>query len=386
MNFDYIQQELDYYKKFRPANFVEEKARFFAHIKKNEPYNPFFNYSDNLKVKDYKEIKEALQKEIGSDLIINEFLKVHLDVADMLIAWKQNDYEVLSKISGKIFGSTNTFDINKTIENYKQLSSLADEPAEVYNDEQIGEKFKEEFTKRKLDGWLIEYHEASGGNVSIYESEKKIVIRTGTTETKQELECVLAHELDGHAVQAFNAMSNKRYAKWLLSYLGTEKQYEGYATFVVINNLSIAHINSELAYNFALIIATLQAQSSSFYETYQRIYELCRDEDLSFSAAYKAKRGFQDTARFGCFQKENAYSLGALEIIALVEQSEENYYRLLQGCFPLSAVRFIAGKAPKWQSVKNFNKENQAYFKKKMNRILYYFPPQGVSQTVSPPR
>jgi hypothetical protein len=369
MNFDYIQRELDYYKKFRPTNFVEEKARFFAHIKRNESYNPFFYYSDNLEVKDYKEIKEALQKESGSDLIINEFLKVHLDVADMMIAWKQKDYETLSNISGKIFGSTNTFDINKAVENYKQLTSLVVEPAEVYNDEQVGEKFKEEFAKRKLEGWLIEYHEASGGNVSIYESEKKIVIRTGSTETKQGLECVLAHELDGHAVQAFNAMSNKRYAKWLLSYLGTEKQYEGYATFVVINNLSIAHINSELAYNLALIIATSQAQRSSFYETYQRIYELCRDEDFSFSAAYKAKRGFQDTARFGCFQKENAYSLGALEIVALVEQSEENYFRLLQGCFPLSAIRFVDGKEPKWLSVKNFNKENQAYFKKMMNMI-----------------
>lgn len=369
MNFDYIQRELDYYKKFTPANFMEERARFLAHIKKSEPYNPFFNYNDNLEVKDYKEIKEALQKEAGSDLIINEFLKVYLDVADMMIAWRKNDYEALSNISGKIFGSTNMFDINRTIENYKQLTILANEFAEVYNDEQIGEKFKEEFTKRKLEGWLIEYHEASGGNVSIYESEKKIVIRTGTTETKQGLECVIAHELDGHAVQAFNAMSDKRYAKWLLSYLGTEKQYEGYATFVVINNLSTPHINSELAYNFALIIATSQAQSSSFYETYQRIYELGRDKDFSFSAACKAKRGFQDTAHPGCFQKENAYSLGALEIIALVEESEENYYRLLQGCFPLSAIRFIPVKEPKWQSVKNFNKENQAYFKKMMKMI-----------------
>ena len=247
MNFDYIQRELDYYKKFTPSNFMEERERFFAHIKKNKPYNPFFKYIDNLEVKDYKEIKEALKKETGSDLIINEFLKVYLDVVDMMIAWKQNDYEALSNISGKIFGSTNTFDINKTIDNYKQLTTLANESAEVYNDEQIGEKFKEEFTNRKLEGWLIEYHEASGGNVSIYESEKKIVIRTGTSATKQGLECVLAHELDGHAVQAFNAMSNERYANWLLSYLGTEKQYEGYATFVVINKLSIPHINSELA-------------------------------------------------------------------------------------------------------------------------------------------
>jgi hypothetical protein len=118
-----------------------------------------------------------------------------------------------------------------------------------------------------------------------------------------------------------------------------------------------------------LIIATAQAQTSSFYETFQVIYKLCQDQNFSFSAAYKAKRGFQDTAQPGCFQKENAYVLGALEIIKLIEESKDNYYSLSQGCFPLSANRFIAGQKPKWISVKDFNKENLEYFKNKMKII-----------------
>jgi hypothetical protein len=239
----------------------------------------------------------------------------------------------------------------------------------VYNDDQIGKKFLEEFKKRKLKGWFVEYNEASGGNVSIYESEKKVVIKTGAVETRLGLEIVLSHELDGHANQAFNAMSNKKYRQWLLSYLGTEKQYEGYATFVVINNLSISHILSELIYNYVLIIATAQALISSFYQTFQVIYKLCQDKNFSFSAAYKAKRGFQDTAQPGCFQKENAYVLGALEIIKLIEESKDNYYRLSQGCFPLSANRFITSQKPKWIGVKDFNTENLAFFKNKMKII-----------------
>jgi hypothetical protein len=369
MNFAHIQKELDYYKKFRPINFSEERTRFFEHFEEKEPYNPVFNYSDKLTVRDYEDIKDSLKKERNTDLVINEFLRVYMDVVDMMIAWKQSNYENLSIISGKIFGSTTEFDISQTIREYKKLNILTHESMEVYNDEHIGKKFLEEFKKRKLKGWFVEYDEASGGNVSIYESDKKVVIKTGAVETRLGLECVMSHELDGHAIQAFNAMSSKRYRKWLMSYLGTEKQYEGYATFVVINNLSISHIISELIYNFILIIATARAQTSSFYETFQVIYKLCRDKNFSFSAACKAKRGFQDTAQPGCFQKENAYVLGALEIIKLIEESKDNYYSLSRGCFPLSASRFIVSQKPKWISVKDFNKENLEYFKNKMKII-----------------
>ena len=94
-----------------------------------------------------------------------------------------------------------------------------------------------------------------------------------------------------------------------------------------------------------------------------------QDKNFSFSAAYKAKRGFQDTAQPGCFQKENAYVLGALEIVKLIEESNDNYYSLSQGCFPLSANRFITSRKPEWISVKEFNKENLEYFKEKMKII-----------------
>lgn len=370
MDFVKIQRELDYYKKFIPVNYRDEREKFFAHINKAEPYNPQFIYHDKLDVKDYGTIKESLMQAGGRDEITNEFIKVYIDVADMMIAWKQNDYANLSIISGKIFGSANRFDISKTIREYKKLHARTPGPEELLNHQQIGKKFLEEFKKRNLNNWFIEYQEASGGNVSIYESEKKVVIRTGATETKIGLECALTHELDGHAIQAFNAMSSESHRKWLMSYLGTEKQYEGYATFVVLNKLSIPHILSELEYNFVLIVATSQAQRLSFYETYQRIYELCSDKNFSFLAAHKAKRGFQDTSKPGCFQKENAYLLGALEIMKLVEESKENYYRLSQGCFPLSCVRQITSRRPQWISVTDFNKENLEYFKSKMNLII----------------
>ncbi len=370
MYFQEIQKELDYYQKLTPTNFAEERAKFFECLKIEVPYNPVFEYNDKLAVEDYEGIKKTLKKQRGRDAIINAFLDVHLDVADLMIAWKKNKYTDVSILSSQLFGSTKDFDLNRAKILYKKLYNLLPQDTKVYDDKQIAQKFKEEFKKRNLEGWCIEYNEANGGNVSIYEVKKKVVIRTGAVETKLGVECILAHELDGHAFQAFNAMADRRYDQWFLSYLGTERQYEGFATFVVINKLPISHINRELKHNLAFMIATAYAQRLSFWDTFQKMYQICADKNISFFATYKAKRGFCDTSRPGCFQKENAYLLGALEIIRLVEEAKENFYKLSQGCFPLAALRHVNSKRLKWISIDNFNQDNIEYFKRNMKAIV----------------
>jgi hypothetical protein len=60
MNFDKIQTELDYYQKFTPVNFAEERTTFFQCFKKNQPYNPLFRYKDRLDVKDYETEKKVV--------------------------------------------------------------------------------------------------------------------------------------------------------------------------------------------------------------------------------------------------------------------------------------------------------------------------------------
>ena len=370
MNFQEIQKELDYYQKLTPTNFAEERAKFFECLKIQVPYNPIFEYNDKLEVEDYEEIKKTLKKQRGRDKIINAFLDLHLDVTDLMIAWKKNKYPDVSILSGELFGSAKDFDLSRAEKLYEKLDRLPPRGTKVYGDKQIAQKFKEEFKKRNLEGWRIKYNEANGGNVSIYEVEKKVVIRSGAVETKVGVECILAHELDGHAFQAFNAMADRRYDQWFLSYLGTERQYEGFATFVVINRLPISHINRELKHNLAFMIATAYAQRLSFWDTFQKMYQICADKNISFFAAYKAKRGFKDTSRPGCFQKENAYLLGALEVIRLVEEAEENFYRLSQGCFPLATLRHVSSKRPKWISIDNFNQDNIDYFKRSMKAIM----------------
>ena len=56
MNFEQIQKELDYYQKFTPVNFAEERTKFFESVKKNQSYNPLFKYANKLDVKDFEKI------------------------------------------------------------------------------------------------------------------------------------------------------------------------------------------------------------------------------------------------------------------------------------------------------------------------------------------
>jgi hypothetical protein len=368
--FNRIQQELDYYQKFVPKNFTAERKIFWANLRKGKPYNPLFKYNDQLTGDDYIDIKKALSAELGKDPLVDEFINVHLILTDLFLAWQLDDYDKITQLSGGLFGSAEQLDYTGAFSAFKDVRATEPMSGTIFTDKQIGIRFEKELAARSFSGWTIEYRSAVGGNVSIYEVDKKIVIRTGATETLLGLESVICHELDGHAPQAFNAMVNPDHKHWLLSYLGTEQQYEGYATFVEINNLAIPHINSEAEKGILLMLATAVAQQSSFFDAYATVLELCEDPDFAFMAAAKAKRGFRYTSRPGCFQKENSYLMGAMEIIGLLEKDEDNYYRLCQGCFPLSALPLISARRPRWNGVTEFNRDNWSYFKDLMGRVL----------------
>jgi hypothetical protein len=369
MNIQTIQKELDYYRKFTPVNFKQERERFFAAYSKDTPYNPAFRYHDSLEIEDYGDIKKCLAQQRGKDVIIDAFLDLYQDVSDMMIAWKKADYQTVSMLSGEIFGSTDDLALNNCKKKLKEyLEALSDFEA-VHDAGDIAKRFEEEFKKRNFRGWTIEYNVANGGNVSIYEVEKKVVIRTDAKERAPGLECLISHELDGHAFQAFNAMDNDKYREWFLSYIGTERQYEGYATFVEINNLPQAHLLCDVSEYLAFMIAAAIAQEATFYDTFKEMHGLCGDEDFSFYTAYKAKRGFCDTAKPGAFQKESCYLFGAMDIIALVEEDETNFFKLSEGCFPLSVTHLMPARRPTWIGLTGFNTDNHDFIKREMEEI-----------------
>jgi len=373
MNHNIIQKSLDYYRKFEPSNYLLEKEKFFKKIEQNQEYNPQFEYNDNLLLNDYEKLKIDLKKDFSEDKIINEFLKLYDQVVNLMIAWKKQDYSKITLISGKLFGSYKLLNLEKAIKYYQKIEKeLSKKQDKKYTDQEIKKLCEEKIFALNLGNWKIKFIDSLGSEIQIYETKKEIYIKTGATISDIEAEYFLTHEIEAHAFQGFNGLENKKYKDWYANYacLGTEMQYEEIAVFTEINNLKKIHIFSGIKRRLLYMIATAIAKSANFYQVYQQIYKLCNDQEKAFISAYKVKRGFQDTSKKGCFQKENSYLLGVLKVIELIEKDEKNYNKLMQGFIPFSVLTFINNVDIKWKGIKNINKKNINFFKKEVNKFL----------------
>lgn len=371
MNLQKITGELDYYKKFIPNNYNQEMNEFFRALNRGRIYNPIFKYDDKLNASDYTRIKHAIEKSRGEDRIINQFVEVYSSVADMMAARQNDIYDEITRISGELFGDYKDLDEEAAIDFYKTNKGFAySNQHKVYSDKQLAARAFKELEKWGMLDWQVEYNGVGGSEVQIYEHEKKIVIKSGTKLPKPSIERIVCHEVVGHALQHFNGEANKKYSDWFTAYIGTEKQYEGLAVFTEIHNLEKTHIDYIFGRYVLFIIATSIAARSDFYEVYQKVYELCGDQEFSFFTAYKTKRGFRDTAKPGCFQKENSYIFGTRDIINLVQEDEDNYDKIISGLFPLSAMPLIDKPKNKWVGINMLNSDNEKYFSENIDPIF----------------
>jgi hypothetical protein len=117
----------------------------------------------------------------------------------------------------------------------------------MFTDKEIGERLLRAFAELDLSGWRIDYQPHNGSELSICEGRRTVVIKEGIRFDEITQERVICHEIVGHAFQALNALTVRRpYSRWLSTYLGTEKQYEGYAVFGEINRLPENHVQNIL--------------------------------------------------------------------------------------------------------------------------------------------
>ncbi len=355
-----IQNKIDYYKLFVPVNFQKEKDLFFESLSSGQAYNPIFKYKDNLSLKYLDELKNEIVAFKKNDPIINEFTKTYLLIIQLLISREKDDYVTLTKLSGILFGSYKKFNKTKLKKKYLELSKI--KPAEKkYSSEELAKSLLDLLKKGGLIGWKVNFDSANPSEVSIYDLEKRIIVKPNLFFSEIDLNRILCHEIRGHAFQSLNA-SESQYSDLFTHYLGTELQYEGFAIFTELNNLPTSYISDIFARYILLVIATSAAISSSFHEVYQEIFSLTGDREFSFTAAYRSKRGFRDTSKKGAFQKENSYLLGALEIIHLIKKNPDNYQRLSKGSFPFSLIYKISLESNKWNSIKKMNIYNQSKF------------------------
>jgi hypothetical protein len=355
-----IHNHLDYYEKFIPTNYSEEKQKFFNALKKKRKHNPQFAYADDsTSIFKYLRIKKDLNRirKKQKDKIIAQFINTYQQVADILIAWRENNYRGVTEKSGKLFGSYKQVNLDKVREVYKQLKyDYSKEYSPLLDAEETGKIFLDELKKDGLKNWQVKYQADLPSEIMIFESRKTIVIKSDVKMTKEKLTRFMHHEIKGHTYQTMNALTaSQKYYDWYLGYIGTEPQYQGLALFTIINNLSMKHTADTIARYLLFILANGLAATKSFYDVYQEIYKISGSKDFAWLTALRSKRGWRDTSKSGCFQKDNSYILGCLKVIQAVKKDKNNYTKLLQGSFPLSALPYVTRKTVKWKSVDSIN-------------------------------
>ncbi len=369
MNLDSILQKLDYYFLFAPVNGTEEKQKFFDCIERGKKYNPVFKYKLPAK-KEIKSIIKELELFVTEDPIEIKFKDMYLQVAKIVLAWIEDDYQTITNISGQLFGSYKELKIEKAASFYHELKQNTKPIKKFFTAKELGDAILAEFKKIKTKGWKIVYDDQNPSEASIYEDRKIVILKEHHRYDEESFKRIICHEIYGHGFQAFNARLQKKYTKFLLAYLGTEKQYEGIAIFVEINTFPSIFFNAILTRYVTFMMANYYAATGSFYDTYQKIFSLTGDQEFSYMAANRAKRGFKNTEKPGSFQKENSYLFGVYEVIKAVKENSDNFQKLMQGNFPFSVLPLLDSTKTKWSPIEKFNKKRINEFEEKLSRIF----------------
>lgn len=359
-----ILKVLDYYDKFKPYNYNIEKQRFFFEMEKGHDYNPLFIYEDKLRASDYIRMSRLIDREFGDDKIINEYLMVYRKVAELMIAWKNDEYDLVTNISGELFGDYRNLNVSEILNIYSRAKEQNKLSGNIYNEKQIVEHFNNELERHNISDWEVEAGLDFDNEFMINGKEKKILVQKDHEIDKLYMNRVISHEIVGHLFQKMNGEYSKKYRRLFTSHLGLETQYEGLALFTEIHNLPSSYFNFILEKYLLLMYATFVACQSSFRGTYDEIYKLSQDKDFAFFATFRAKKGFRDTKQAGSFQRDNSYIFGVRKIIDLVNDDEHNYRKLISGIFPFSVIPFVEAKKDKQQKIgiKMFNKVNEGIF------------------------
>lgn len=371
MQIQTIQRHIDYYKKFTPLNYQEEYDSFFHNISKKKYYNPQFIYNDPFNKKKYLELQNKF-KTAPTNKITKEFYLLYNQIASLLISWNEQDYELFTNLSGQLFGSIKQVSLKDLEQLYGKLTTQHTE-VKQHTAQAVVKKLQSSLHDTGILDWKIVLSPANHSEVSIYELEKKILINPHFEFSNIDIDRIICHEIQGHAFQTLNAFDNKAYKTFFTSYLGTEIQYEGLAIFTEVNlletNLTLQAIKRYLLF----MIGNKIALEGTFYEVYDYIYKLTKDKEFSFMTAYRSKRGFSETNKHGCFQKENSYLIGALKIIDLVDQDKKNYFKLIQGSFPLSALPYLNNQknSDVLVAIKQFNTKNMEFFYNYLSPVLH---------------
>ena len=312
-----------------PVNDFTEQKKFFDEYNAGRKYNPVYEYKKKEKVIAKAESMLYIIKSKNKD-------KIHVDLLNKLsllleFSQKINTSEKLVfpyGVPDKEMVSLAKIMIPKEKASKQDRTILAKEARRI---------FYEKLSDYGIFDWKIIIKKNLTAKADVNSSKKMIYLKQRKY-SYNEINNLLAHEVDVHVVRAFNGSKNKNsiYSTGTANYLKTE---EGLA--IMMEQLSGNYNAQRFKFFAARMIAADMAVTKSFYDIFDT---LVRKYNLSKHNAYiitkRVKRGLTDTSKPGGFIKDHVYFEG-FYIIRKFMQSGGDIRPLFVGKISLDEIKNV---------------------------------------------
>lgn len=309
-----------------PINLASEKEKFFA---SNFKYNPQFIYEREIS-------KEELLK-YGKPKI-----------------W----YLILAKII-----------LNK-YKKFRNNSSAKESVAqEILTNKEIQEFFIKHLSQYGLEhDYKIVFSKGFVSRVAVNLKNKEIKILETIKISKEEIEAILAHEIDTHLLRQYNYEQQVWFRQ--KNKFGFKEHLRTEEGLAVINEMISK--NQVLAYKAAAnYLAIDLAIKKDFVTVFNFFYELWQDSERAWIWTLKKKRGITDTSQKGAYTKDLVYFEGLMEVLRYLKKNNFDPSELYYGKINLKDTKKAKKLSLKHNLVlPKFFVQNQEAYKKAVLEII----------------
>lgn len=184
--------------------------------------------------------------------------------------------------------------------------------------------------------------------VAVNLKHRLIKIRLPIQITTDEIEAVLAHEIDTHVLRQLNSEQQPWHGKkkkyGFSHHLRTE---EGLA---IINEMMVNQ--QQLAYRSALnYLAVDLALRADFAQVFAFLVQHVQDPERAWSWTVKKKRGLSDTSQKGGFTKDIVYFEGMLEVLQFLKRHHYDPSPLYYGKLAAQDAHLATQLNPNYQPI-----------------------------------
>jgi len=305
-----------------PVNFHLEKEKFF----KSKSYNPKFEYvtfpPERFDI-ELDELEQRLENiELPYDLLYH--LIEYLNHLRFLYHAKHSVGRPTFPIYAKLAFNWKIIDPDKL---------LATLPKFKFRNEKKGPLTKAPEIVRQLNFSLQNKYGIKDLKVEVNNFSTNMifvdfnVIKVGKEikRFKNNIDRLIVHEVESHALQNYNIRKSKNYLRLMSSLSDSYLFSEGLGVY---NEVKTGTITKKSFQNYYYRLKAIKNSHLGFRDIYNNLINEGLSEKHAFNISFRVKRGMLDTSKPGCYPKDAAYLLGYSTILKFLENNPEEllYY------------------------------------------------------------